>query len=319
MRKRNHFPFALIGALGMFGSAIWLGASIVTVDITVVDEDGKPVCDAEVNIPFHDERAVEWGSLGKSAIGRTDKNGRFSASGRIDATYGASAKHPAYYMGWSGSNAFDAMQPPNRLEAKIVLRPILNPIPLIVRRIETNVPGVDDDFLFDLMEMDWVRPHGNGTVGDLKVRVTRRFDSWEDFDCNVTWTFIGSKDGIQRIPITEVARSLLKLPRNAPEDGFLRQKEWNFGRTRNKIRETPMDAPGYFFRIRSVVGEKGEIVSANYGKILGDILVTPINSKSCLLRFTCYSNPISLDRNLEFDVTRNLVRGLRSFEQVREP
>ena len=80
-----------------------------------------------------------------------------------------------------------------------------------------------------------------------------------------------------------------------------------------------MDAPGYFFRIRSVVGENGEIVSAYYGKIQGDILVTPINSKSCLLRFTCYANPNSNDRNLEFDTRKNLQKGLQSFDEVREP
>jgi hypothetical protein len=319
MREQDYFPSALIGALGMFGFTIWLGASMVTVDVTVVDENGKPIRNAEVSIPFLEQGPVEWGSLGKPAIGQTDGNGRFSASGRIDATYGASAKHPDYYLGWSGSRSFEAIESPRHLEAKIVLRPILNPIPLFARRIETNVPGVNGDYLFDLMVMDWVRPHGKGIVGDIGVRVTRRFESWEDFDCNVTWTFIGSQNGIKRIPTSEAARSFLKLPRNAPEDGYVGQKEWNFGRTKNDIREIPVDAIGYFFRIRSVVGEKGEIVSAHYGKILGDILVTPINSKSCLLRFTCYSNPTGSDRNLEFDVTRNLVRNLPSFEHVREP
>ena len=171
MNARSAARFALVVALGVFGSAMELGASVVTVNITVVDESGKPVRDAEVNIPFQDDRPLVWGSLGKPAIGKTDENGRYSASGRIGASYGASARHPGYYLGWSGSTPYDATKPPKQLEAQIVLRPILNPIPLFARRVETHVPGVDEDYLFDLMALDWVGPHGKGTVGDMKVRV----------------------------------------------------------------------------------------------------------------------------------------------------
>ncbi len=65
---------------------------------------------------------------------------------------------------------------------------------------------------------------------------------------------------------------------------------------------------GYFFRLRTVVDEKGEIVSCHYAKAYGDIPDLKI-----------YFNPTPNDPNLEFDPKRNLFQGLDPLDQVREP
>ena len=47
---------------------------------------------------------------------------------------------------------------------------------------------------------------------------------------------------------------------------------------------------------------QGDIISAHYTKIMGDIRLAAQGS----LHFTYYFNPTANDRNLEFDPTQNL-------------
>ena len=75
----------------------------------------------------------------------------------------------------------------------------------------------------------------------------------------------------------------------------------------------------YFLRVRSVLDSQGKVVSALYGKIDGDIRFSPIRSKTCSLMFTYYLNPTANERNLEFDVQRNLLINLKDGEQVNAP
>ena len=75
---------------------------------------------------------------------------------------------------------------------------------------------------------------------------------------------------------------------------------------------------GYFFRVRTVKQE-GQIVSARYGKITGDIGIDPRDSKTCMIMFTYYFNPTPHDRNLEWDTKKNLFGGLTDMETPREP
>ena len=75
---------------------------------------------------------------------------------------------------------------------------------------------------------------------------------------------------------------------------------------------------GYFFRVRTVE-ENGRIISANYGKITGDIGIEPRSNKTCLIFFTYYYNPTSLDQNLEWDPRRNLLQGLNREQTPTAP
>ena len=75
---------------------------------------------------------------------------------------------------------------------------------------------------------------------------------------------------------------------------------------------------GYFFRVRTVE-QNGRIIAANYGKITGDIGIDPRDSKTCLIAFTYYFNPTSLDRNIEWDPKRNLLQGLSREEMPTAP
>jgi hypothetical protein len=58
------------------------------------------------------------------------------------------------------------------------------------------------------------------------------------------------------------------------------------------------DKTNYFFRVRTVMDEKGDVKSAFYGKIYGDFL-----------QFTYYLNPTPNSLNMEFDTHQNLLKG----------
>jgi hypothetical protein len=62
-----------------------------------------------------------------------------------------------------------------------------------------------------------------------------------------------------------------------------------------------------------------EIVSANYGRINGDIGIDPRDTKTCMILFTYFLNPTSLDRNMEWDPKRNSLSGLSWEDSPRQP
>jgi hypothetical protein len=76
----------------------------------------------------------------------------------------------------------------------------------------------------------------------------------------------------------------------------------------------------YFFRIRTVQDEKGQIQSALYGKIYQDIrLYVGTRAPKPGIGFAYYLNPNPNDRNVEFDPKRNLFTKLKTEEQVTAP
>ena len=64
----------------------------------------------------------------------------------------------------------------------------------------------------------------------------------------------------------------------------------------------------YYFRVRTKVDDRGNIVSAHYGKIYGDFM-----------QFKYYLNPTINDRNVEFDPKQNLITNLKPGEGVSAP
>jgi hypothetical protein len=64
----------------------------------------------------------------------------------------------------------------------------------------------------------------------------------------------------------------------------------------------------YYIRVRTKVDDRGNIVSAHYGKIYGDFM-----------QFKYYLNPTINDRNVEFDPKQNLMKNLKPLEGVDAP
>ena len=140
-------------------------------------------------------------------------------------------------------------------------------------------------------------------------------------------SFSQPADGILQTDVTEVGRhSVFRWERLAPESGHQPTHHIQIAnrdpRTGGSLQRTFVGkddrSRGYFLRVRTVE-QNGRIVSANYGKVAGDIGVDARGTKTCYVYFTYYFNPTSLERNFEWDTKRNLLSGLKDEEMPRQP
>lgn len=181
---------------------------------------------------------------------------------------------------------------------------------MYAKRLNTHVPALDKPVGFDLTAGDWVGPYGNGAHSDILF--TGHFDKRGDGESDFTLTvsFPNPGDGIQEFTVPDAEKaSALRSPHEAPADGYQSQWVQTDNRKPGKSIETNRDPNrNYFFRVRTVLDENGNVKSALYGKIYGDFM-----------EFSYYLDPTPNDRNVEFDPSRNLLNGLPFLAQVKAP
>jgi len=297
----------------------------------LITDDGKTL----TNFPY---QASAWKtsfiSTQDRAIqvsGKTDNKGLVTLElpysyGRI--SHGIPYNSSGYYNQNSNlipTNLLSGHWQPWNPTIDVVVKPILNPIAMYARNVRQTlggpviIPATNVPVGFDLEAGDWVAPYGKGTVADFvftKKDKTPFIENTQPFDVIWTLSFSNNGDGIQSVLEPQNAGSALRLPRYAPETGYksiLVQelsydgKKWEKG----AIGEDQ----NYFFRVRSVLDEQGNVKSALYGKISGPVGCGGYGS----VRFTYYLNPTPNDRNMEFDPSKNLFQNLPSLQQVKAP
>jgi hypothetical protein len=304
------------------------------VTVRVIDQDSKEVAGAFVGIA-----GTVTGSVGSFKKETSDTHGvcqaQFKSKGEISVT---AEKH-----GWYRSEywkAYSYLAEPHAFEkaiaagrwtpwnpvVEVLLKRVINPIPMYSRAIETTVPVDSAEVGFDLESSDWVAPYGAGTASDVVFRVDRIVQSDRDYSATLAVSFSNKGDGIRAFQAAEHEGSVLKSPHIAPEDGYLSAKVWrqsrNPGRrggSDNFVEDERKDQ-NYFFRVRTVLGEAGQTKSALYGKIYSDIrLYVGTKVPKAGIGFTYYLNPTPNDRNVEFDPKRNLFTNLKDEERVTAP
>jgi len=212
---------------------------------------------------------------------------------------------------------------------EIVLKRIINPIPMYAKKIEADIGSAAQTALkagepvsYDLEKGDWVVPHGNGQTADFIFKLNAKLsgkmtrDRYPMYDAMFTVTFANKGDGIRPVYVTPINGSVFRLPRNAPEDEYLANLVRQSSRDETgQHGDKPREDENYFFRVRTKKDGQGKIISALYGKIHGEIGW----SYEGYVKFTYYLNPTPNDRNMEFDPKKNLFKKLSSLEQVCEP
>jgi len=296
------------------------------VTVNVVDEEGAPIEGAEVRVFF--DAPLSSGGAGQKVIkGFTDSEGLFTGGGTVGgyATYDArkvgyyisGGPHPFVFDSWDRLS--NRWQPWNPM-GTIVLRRVENPVPMYAKVLRGLIlPVLDVPVGYDLEVGDWVIPHGKGTVADFFFTVHKNVVSQKNFDSSLELTFSRPGDGIQEVLWPKEQGGGYLLPRYAPEAGyldrlFLRMRWLPGQRLERDFREDR----NYFFRVRTVLDEHGNVVHALYGKIQGDIKFGVVGGETAGVTFTYYLNPDGT-RNMEFDPKRNLLRGLTRLEEVRAP
>jgi len=294
----------------------------------IVDENRKAIIDANVRFSFS-------GALDDTAVvkveGMTDAQGEFAGEGHCRRDIGTSVTKDGYYESVVNlpkftEHAGGKWQPWNPA-CETILRPIGKPIALYAKKIQADVPTLDQLCGYDLEVGDWTAPYGKGFKRDFIFKIHRDFKDQFNFKVEAEITFKQPDDGLMLMTSPPVAHdSVFRWERYAPETGYdgtprnlyFINHDPRSGQKQEKNFDFWKHDAGYFFRVRTVKQE-GQIVSAHYGKIIGDIGIDPRNSKTCTIILTYYFNPTSLDRNLEWDTKKNLFSGLTDMETPREP
>jgi len=284
--------------------------------IMVKNEDGRSLKDIAV---------CTWFDDGCKPTGQTDSNGVFVAEGACSTKdIPIRIAENGYYeslSGYSFSNYLSVengkWQPWNPV-VTVVVRRVVNPIPMYMKRLSTDVPAVGKEVGFDLVVGDWVAPYGTGKTADVFFQVTRRITNSRDFELVVKLSYPQVGAGIQQVQT--ITDSSFMIPREAPRDGY--QKEWSkkLGCEKGTFFNTEEDHSAAFaYRVRVVSEPSGEISRALYGVIKGNLRASGYLADKIHVEFTYYLNPTPNDRNMEFDPKKNLFKNLKPLEGVTAP
>ena len=283
--------------------------------VTVLDEANHALADAKVEVSYYVIPPPGQREASDKVAGVTDANGVFTISHENTGSIGLGflATKDRYYSA-SASHQFADFnqQDPAKWNPSVtlLLKKIGKPIPMYAKALMQPPPDKDKGVGYDLEVGDWIAPYGKGKSTDIIF--TSHFDKRanNDWDYSLTVTFPKQGDGIQPFSISDLEKtSSLRSPHDAPENGY--RPEWI---------KTQSQRPGqgsvdgidkslsFFFRVRTVLNEKGDVVSANYGKIYGDFM-----------NLYYFLNPAPNSRNIEFDPTKNLLKKLGPSEGVSFP
>lgn len=336
----------------VFGAAVALAVDgeepLAQGTFRVVDDSGKAMTGALVRVTTF-SRWVPGREFGRDEYekieGNTDTNGVVvlalpSKTGKLtyqvvpaeETSDGVTMKVNGMtcYMSGSGvlrfaEQAGGKWQPLNSV-VDIVIKRVLNPIPMYARSWDDGqlvIPAYNVPLGFDLMKSDWIPPYGHGETADFIFRLDCQLgevtpDKVQYFDATFTLSFSNDGDGIQEVivPVLDVSR--FRLPRFAPESGYVSNLVQHAFEHRDASHYERNEKQNFIYRVRTKKNGGGQIVSALYGKVAGPFSfgVYVSNAK---LKFRYYLNPTPNDRNLEFDPKRNLFTNLKPSEQVTSP
>ena len=305
MKIRNGLAFVtLLYSMNAFASN-W-----VELNVLVNDEAGIPVEDVAVRGFFITDGLKNVERDSHSDV--TNVDGEARLAGKEEIYVDLETGKPNFYQ----SKRRQVVNQQKSATVKIVLRPKRNPIPMWAKTVVVNArPDLGREngvqFGYDFVAGDFVSPNGSGSVSDLLI--THSYDKIdsETYSFNIQVGFSNPGDGLIPFYIEERFRdSAYRSAYHAPEEGY--ENVLNLYKARDAEAGTDLgnldSQRNYYFRVRTVTNEHGEIISAHYGKIYGEFP-----------SIVYYMNPTPNDRNLEFQPGRNLHKNLGFLEKVKRP
>jgi hypothetical protein len=284
------------------------------ITLVVVDDEGRPVEGARAGVTFDIPPEGETKG-GTPKNGESDRQGLYSTEyiSRGYVHYGADKEgYYSYRNRFRFNKASSNKWQPWNPTLKVVLKKIVSPVPMYGRRAQIEIPAADAEFGYDLIEADWVAPHGKGKSPDFIFRVGRRFNAYDDFNASLALTFPNKGDGIQIVVADPLYGSDLRLPRLAPTEGYQNRLVINRSRHGSEVvGEDHLSPTNYFFRVRTVLDINGNVISCMYGKIQRPLVVDLIGSKTATILFEYALNPDGTP-NMEFDIQKNLFKKLKT-------
>jgi hypothetical protein len=293
---------------------------LVSVEITVLNDSGAPMEGVEVVGTF----------LGVSDfhtdVKTTDEFGVTVVRGRSLFPVGLITKKEGYYPTAAKVDTTEIVD--NQVEYKdrkviMTLRDKRNPIPLYAKHYRGYIPVAKEWLGFDLEKLDWVPPYGEGVTPDLQFKYDGYAKSFWDAEGRLDMRYSNEFDGLVDASGSVDSFSEMKVPHMAPVSGYQNNEIWwwlsmNGEHVKDHM---PSALKYYFLRVRTILDAQGRVVSANYVKVYRDFNFFFSDKKGAIagIKFDCYFNPTANDRNLEFNVDRNLFINLKNDEKVYEP
>jgi len=248
------------------------------VTLKVVDDTGQPVAGAEVLVNY----------LSTHFSGITDTNGVFTASHVDQSVQLAFQVQKLGYYSYQTQYLLGFKYDTEKWHPTVttILKRVSKPIAMYAKQnLQMVFPEYNKAIGYDLEIGDWVAPYGKGINADLFF--TEAHPSPQSgYIISVSFPNIG--DGIQEFTVPDAEKgSALRSEQKAPADGY---------QSTASQTETTNPKRNFYFRVHTKLDENGNVVSARYGKIYGD-----------LAQFTYYYNPTPNDRSIEFDPKQSLL------------
>ncbi len=299
------------------------------ITIRAVDDEGKIVVGAKAGVSWENANATKPSERIISAEGVTDQDGRVTLDGKTFASgvsYGVNKE--GYYAAWGlryhfKDSRYLRWQPWNPT-VEVVLKRQKNPVPMYAKRVGVEIPASKTDIGYDLCIGDWVAPHGKGKVVDVIFHSEAEVENDSNYRGELTVTFPGNGNGLIAFEAPPSGQlSPLRMPYEAPADGYQSKRIWRSARRYNlqahKNEEYVNDSSktqNFFIRVHTEMNAEGKVVKAMYGKIHAPFEYDPrgFERNGATGRqgifFTYYLNPDGT-RNIEYDTKRNLLKSPR--------
>lgn len=291
--------------------------------LRVIDDEGNPVDGALARIAAGGRPNADRPSPTVFVEGMTNEFGIFSGEIRAwDASdAGYRVEKDGHYLVWLPFRAhrrtFATRWDPWNPTIPVILKRIKNPIPMYAKRFVAELPVENENVGYDLVVGDWVEPFGSGRTADILFRGWAEWQDRRNCSADLTATFPGEGNGLIPHIVERPQDTVLRMPYEAPEEGYLAQREWRIRRRYDEKAKEPIEYVGkadstenFFIRVRAEVNERDEVVRAMYGKIHAPFDFGPSKNGLPIFSMTYFLNPDGT-RNVEFDPKQNLLKSKR--------
>ena len=301
------------------------GCASERLQVTVTDSRGHPISNALVRVGTSTSHMIFGGGRRnrksrRSYESRTDTNGiavvKFNCQ---SSDFGWHVEADGYYRSESYRGHFkgeDVIIPPafgyvilheHEKEGRVTLWKKKNPQPMIAHGVgyekdEHLVPRKNGRYGFDMMKYDWLPPLGKGEVADFYFirRIGEEVDDgvwgWLEFSekCGM---YTGKQTGCKNFPSTYGADTNAVYKSRIP---FIFDHA-DDGKKRITYKDIVNEDEYGVLRTRVVCDARGNIIKANYSKVLGPFRFGDWCGNWVILTRCAVFNPRVNDPNLESD------------------
>ena len=270
-------PLVLSAALDSATSRAYVDGAEAKVIYRVVDDAGVPVTNALAHIWF---RSYERKEDDVHLTAMTDVDGRFVARHRTNEQLSCTINKEGYYqssdrINYPKENRFvkDGKWQPYGEARVVVLKRIKSPIEMLHRDglVDMKIPAYGQWLGFDFERYSFVPPFGEGIHSDVLLRFSKNGIPGKGYAMHMEVSFTNNPfAGAYKLKSDSF--SLMRSAYQADEKKAY-EKSFSYSYERLQGKRPVFDELGgdeyLVFRTRTRVDDKGQLVSALYGKIYG--------------------------------------------------